>query len=159
MFKKVAGKREIDLSFYEASYLNCGAEDGLHSRVKIFGKLRPRVESNSPARNDFINERAISATNIKDAIIWSYLAIEVISPQSSSEDFPADIRGKPNVMIGGNHLVGRRHSEKIPIIIRKPTVNARRLLTLPPLLSPTRGWKVTGHSTTFKPYPSARSIK
>jgi len=124
MFKKVAGKREIDVSVYEASYLNCRANDRFHPRLKIFGKFRPRVESNSPARNDFVNERAISATNIKDAIIWSDLPIEIIPPQSPPNDFPPGIRGKANIMIAGGHLVGSRHSVIIPIIIRRPTARA-----------------------------------
>ena len=45
---------------------------------------------------------------------------------------------KTHLMINARHL-NSRQSVAIPTIMRKPTVKARRLLTLPPLLSPQRG--------------------
>jgi hypothetical protein len=120
VLKKVTGKRKIDLPFDETSYLNCRAYNRFDSWLKVFCKFRPRVESNSPACNDFVDKRAISATDIKNAIIWTDLPTEIMAPQSPPEDFPPRVGGKANVMVSGRHLVGSRHSVTIPRIIRSP---------------------------------------
>jgi hypothetical protein len=48
------------------------------------------------------------------------------------------IMRETHLMIKTRHLI-RRQSIVIPIIILRPTVKARRLFTLPPLLTPQRG--------------------
>src|SRR5690349_18126550 len=103
-----------------------------------------------------VDKTSVSGTQLQDAVIRANPAWEEVAAQRTPKRLAPLVVIKASLMVAG--IQGHRSQPQPnvrPQIMRKPTLRARKLLVFPPLLWPTRGWKVIGHSTIEKSWRSA----
>src|SRR5579859_913926 len=98
---------------------------------------RPYVHRDPAARRDAVDEVTIAGAEIENDVFRTHPLAEEIAPQRPPKPCALRIMRQPCVVIPLVHAA-HRQSNTIPRIIRRPTVNPRQLLMLPPLLTPTR---------------------
>src|ERR1700730_8631782 len=103
-------------------------------------EIRPIIEGDAPFGHRLVDEVAISASEVEYTAVGWNESLEIVAPQRTPYDFPFGIGCKPRLMIAATHrnILSVRQPKTIPVIIRQPTWRALRLLTFPPLLTPTR---------------------
>src|SRR5579872_1856604 len=120
----------------------------------------PKIDGYFPAGTHMVNEMRIACAEFQNGAIGGNQGLKIVGDEGLPENVAARVRREPRAVIAGHaEALGRSHPNKIPLIMRSPTARARQLPVFPPLLSPTRSWNVTGHSTSRIPSSSAVSRK
>src|SRR5678815_1307935 len=114
----------------------------LHPWCEMCQHARPGVNRDASCRGDAVDETAVSGAELQHTVPWCHQTGKMATPESPPQHVASQIVGEACVKV----LVGAhaRHPKHKPAIIRRPTRRALTSLTLPPLLTPTRGWKVIG---------------
>src|SRR5262245_45095275 len=122
------------------------------------GETAPGIDGDPAPGLHVVDKVSVTGPELENAGARRNQSREVVAAERLPEQVPTRIEREPRLKIGfGAHRDGQ--PTQSPRIICSPTRRARPLLTLPPLLAPTRGWNVIGHSTSFSPCVSATSRK
>src|ERR1700690_840263 len=120
----------------------------------------PKINGDLPASAHVVYEMRVACAELQNAAIGGNQGLKIVGDEGLPENGAGRVGREPRAVIAGHaEALGRSHPNKIPVIMRSPTARARQLPVFPPLLSPTRAWNVTGHSTSRLPSSSAVSRK
>src|SRR5687767_6389629 len=97
----------------------------------------PDVHGRTRTAAYVVDEVRVAGTQLQDVELGPDQSLEVAGAERRPERFPVGIGREARAPVAVVRQAGG-HPNTIPRIIRIPTANARRLLTLPPLLLPTR---------------------
>src|SRR5262249_47508695 len=139
VFKEIARKCEVNHAIGQKIELRDAPDHSLDAWTQKLRELRPDIKRDSAFRDHVVDEVSIAAPKIKHAIVRVYQAAKVEAPQGLPHHITPGIWRQPGFMIGGTcHPSDPLQPKTRPRIIRQPTLKARQLFTLPPLLTPTR---------------------
>lgn len=114
-----------------------------NSRREKPRKIRPLILCDSPSRANVVDEISVTRSQFQNTRIRRNLRLKIVLDECAPEYLPPRIFRETRFEVLIVQCSLRRQSpgqpKKIPFIIRKPTDIARRVLTFPPLLTPTRG--------------------
>src|SRR5262249_52890552 len=139
MLEKVTREYEVYGSVGEEIEV-CGRPyEGFHARVEERSESRPEIDRDPPLCDHGVNKISMTASEIEYTVIRRYKLTEMKSPKRIPQNASTPVRRESSLVICTHaHGPVALQPKTSPRIMRMPTLNARRLLTLPPLLIPTR---------------------
>src|ERR1700690_2981109 len=99
MFEQVAREREIDTGVRQEIKLGHAGDHGLDPWSQMLRKTLPLVQRDSPARHDLVDEVAVAATEVQDAVLTSNQPAEMVLPQRTPDDISFRIGGQARLMV------------------------------------------------------------
>jgi len=140
VLEQVAGKGKVHRAALQERQVGDASHVALDILLDEGGHFSPYVEGNAPAGYYVVDEVAITGAQLEHAIFRANPTTKIKLEEGPPQDFAARVVFEAGLMITQAHShASRLHPNVSPQIMREPTLSARRLLTLPPLLKPTRG--------------------
>jgi hypothetical protein len=137
VLEQIARKDEVDGCIREKLEVGHTSDSCRHAASHVLGKRRPHVDGGAGPAPDVVDEVGVACAELEDVKVRINETLEVAGAERGPEYFPVGVpREARSAIAVVVHAL--RHPKTIPRIIRIPTANARRLLALPPLLTPTR---------------------
>ena len=137
VFEQIARECIVDAAVGDCGKIADRADDWLDRALQMAFEAGPEIERDTPCGDDVVDEVAIAAAEVEHGIRRPDAMTEIVTPERFPDGSAPRVESKACVVVTLDHA-SLFHPNSSPMIIRAPTVKPRQLLTLPPLLTPTR---------------------